>query len=80
MTLEESEVVVLHRRRRKILFAWCEECGGKARMSIPEDAGNITGLATRKIYQKIESGQVHFIESATGELLVCVESLTKESL
>ena len=78
LTVEESEVVVLH-RRRTLLIEWCSGCGRKSRMTEPEDAAAIVQIAVRKIYQKVESGSLHFVEDADGRLLVCMESL-EESL
>ena len=78
LTVEESEVVILH-RRRMLLIEWCTGCGRRARMTGPEDAAAILRIAVRTIYQKVESGTLHFIEEADGRLLVCMESL-EESL
>ena len=40
-------------------------------MVAPEDAARLWKSPTRSIYQKIESGELHFTETAGGELLVC---------
>lgn len=44
-------------------------------MLTPDLAARMTGLKTRTIYRKIESREVHFIDSPEHELLVCMESL-----
>jgi hypothetical protein len=40
-------------------------------MVTPEDAARRWNSPTRSIYQKIENGELHFTETAGGELLVC---------
>ena len=74
LKIEKSETLVV-RRRRKLIFAWCESCGRETAMLAPEEAAVICGTSPRKIYQKIEAGRVHFIELPEGLLLVCSESL-----
>lgn len=78
LTVEESELVVMH-RRRTLLIEWCSGCGRTSRMTGPEDAAAILQITVRRIYQKVESGTLHFLEEPDGRLLVCMESL-EESL
>lgn len=44
-------------------------------MVTAERAAALSGLSTRAIYRKIESRQIHFIETADGRLWVCGNSL-----
>jgi len=44
-------------------------------MVTPEDAARLCNTPIRTIYQKIESGELHFTETAGSELLVCTASL-----
>ena len=50
---------------------WCDACSRVVPMVAPEDAARLWKSPTRSIYQKIESGELHFTETAGGELLVC---------
>jgi hypothetical protein len=80
MTFEDRETHILRRRRRHIVICRCDDCDREARMLTHEDAARISGLATRKIFQMIEAGEIHFVETAEGDLLVCIDSLMKEEL
>jgi hypothetical protein len=44
-------------------------------MARPEAAAARAGLRVREIYRLVEAGSVHFLESADGTVLVCVDSL-----
>jgi len=44
-------------------------------MLTPEEAQRLTGMNLRTIYQWIESGRVHFLEEASGELMICLAPL-----
>lgn len=70
ISVEKSETFVI-RRHREIVFGWCNGCGSEVRMSKPEEAAQIIGVSTRKIYSEIEAGNTHFAELADGVLLVC---------
>ncbi len=41
----------------------------------PEDAAEIMGISTRKIYAGIEDGTMHYTEAVDGSLLVCIRSV-----
>ena len=78
MTFEENEVVIYHRRRVKQTLSWCAQCDQRTSFAEPAAAARIALINIRIIYQRIEAGSVHFIESPGGDLLVCIDSLTKE--
>lgn len=46
-------------------------------MVTPNEAALITGKDARAIFREVESGQIHFIESANGALLICKQSLAR---
>lgn len=75
LTVETRETYVAQRRRRKSVPVWCDGCGCVRPMLAPEAAAQAAGLKMREVYRRIEAGQVHFVESVTGELLVCMASL-----
>jgi hypothetical protein len=39
------------------------------------EAARITGISERAIFRGVEASMIHFIESESGALLVCVNSL-----
>jgi hypothetical protein len=59
------------------LPALCAECSaGDAFMVTPEQAALVTHIPLRMIYRLIESAAVHFKETPTGSLVICLKSLT----
>jgi hypothetical protein len=44
-------------------------------MVTPERAAELLKTNPRAIYQRIETGKVHFVEAGGGEVLICSESL-----
>ena len=59
----------------RAMNALCEHCGREVEMFTPGQAALISGLSSREVYQRVESGDVHFVETVEGLLLVCLDSL-----
>ena len=53
---------------------WCEACGSTTEMVTPERAAEMLKTNPRAIYQQVEKGEVHFVETGGGELLICWSS------
>ncbi len=53
----------------------CPQCEARVEMATPEQAVTLTGIPSRQIYGWVESGQLHFLETAEGHLLICLDSL-----
>jgi hypothetical protein len=68
------------RALRKPLVAWCEMCGIETLMLPPEQAAIICGATQRKIFRRIESGELHFMEASQGALFVCGNSLDNKTI
>lgn len=54
----------------------CSSCAGRGTMLSVTEARQIANISSRAIYRMVESGQLHFQETADGSLLVCSESLS----
>ncbi|HTG95568.1 MAG TPA: hypothetical protein VL866_23410 [Pyrinomonadaceae bacterium] len=76
VTFESRERTTIHRAGQS-LMTWCVQCGTEVLMVTPNQAANIAGTDARVIFRKVESGQIHFIESADGALLICKQSLER---
>lgn len=74
ITIETHRLAVV-RSRRPSVVAWCERCGGQVRMVTPEEAAALLGTRSRVIYRRVESGDLHFLETGAGALLICSRSL-----
>jgi excisionase family DNA binding protein len=53
----------------------CSKCTESSGMITPDEAAALTGVSTRVIYRRLEEAEIHFIETARGELFVCVKTL-----
>jgi hypothetical protein len=52
-------------------FVLCEECASEVTLLAPEEAAFVSRLNVRAIYRLVETGLIHFKETADGLLLVC---------
>ena len=63
-------------KRRGVAAAeWCEDCGQKVQMLTPDQAATLARVSSRTIYRRVEAGEMHYLETAEGHLLVCANSI-----
>lgn len=74
ITFERERLVVVGSRSVSVTD-WCEGCGSRARMVMPDEAAKLAGLTARAVYRLVEARRLHFLESSEAGLLVCLESL-----
>ncbi len=44
-------------------------------MVTPDEAALARRLSPRAVYQLVETGHIHFVESSEGTLMICLDSL-----
>ncbi len=76
-TIIEMHEVLMIRRTAGRSLSWCAECAAEVGMLTPEEAAAIAGVSARSIYRRIEAGQLHFVETPDGRLLLCFRSLVR---
>ncbi|MDQ3817612.1 MAG: hypothetical protein M3362_07975 [Acidobacteriota bacterium] len=76
VTAETHQVLIVRKTRRSVR-AWCESCGAQGEMLSLEQAAAISGLSLRGICRAVEAGSIHFKETGDGSLLICLDSLLK---
>ena len=76
ITTETERVLIVQKRRIETL-RWCEGCGEPVNLVTPETAATMTGLSVRAICRMVESNKVHFSETPSGSLLICLNSLPR---
>lgn len=74
VTIESRERTTVRRAERRPI-AWCELCCANVLMVTPNEAAALSRTDARAIFRSVEAGEIHFIESESGELLVCSKSL-----
>jgi len=70
----ENRLLVL--RRAVHPPVWCAVCPTPVQMLTPEEATALTEVSTRWLYRQIEAGQIHFVETPEGRLLLCPHTLS----
>jgi len=76
ITIERRRIVLLS-KRRPVAPAWCDGCAAQVKMVSPEEAALFAGVSSRTIYRRVETGQLHFMETQQGLLLICANSLSE---
>ncbi len=74
ITVEKRRLIVLKRGRAPV-YDWCAYCGGQVAMLTPDQAATIAKVSSRTIYRRVEAGEMHYLETAEGHLLVCANSI-----
>jgi len=83
----KSIKVVVKRRRVAIIKRpfvspqrSCDRCTEPSGMITLEEAGALCEVSTRTIYRWLESGAIHFSETASEGLLICLSSLAATNI
>ena len=58
----------------------CDRCTEPSGMITPDEAAALFEVSTRTIYRWLESGVIHFSETATEGLLICLSSLAATNI
>ena len=58
----------------------CDRCTEPSGMITPDEAAALCEVSTRTIYQWLESGAIHFSETASEGLLICLSSLAATNI
>ena len=82
MEIKRTTQVVVETERRYVVHQpehtesiICSSCN---EVMLPaEQAAMVFDLSTRKVYQLVEKGTTHFVETETGTLFVCLPSLAE---
>ena len=78
ITSESHEVLIVRRPLDPALPIWCPVCSEVLDMLNPEQAAAVANVNTRTIYAWVESGRIHHLETAGGELMICPRQSLRE--
>jgi hypothetical protein len=76
ITNETHEIFIL-RRGKNTYSEFCAKCGKIVAMLNLDAATIETGIRTREVFNLLESGETHSIETSNGQLLICKDSLLR---
>ena len=71
ITVEQRSLVL--RRTVQDAAVVCPHCASPT--ISPEQAAALTGVSARAVYRQVEQGHLHFVETETGRLRLCLHSL-----
>jgi hypothetical protein len=77
ITVEKRQRITVRPDRTRV--AVCEQCTREVVMLSPEAAAALFETTARVIFRLIEAGELHFLETVGGGLLVCRNSLESAS-
>ncbi len=75
ITTETHELFILRKNRREAIHEFCPKCESKVELMSIDTAVSFAQKGTRQLFELIESGSAHSIETTTGHLLICKNSL-----
>jgi hypothetical protein len=78
ITVETFRRTVVSLRRKAKIF-WCEQCATETVMILPNEAAAFLQTNVREIFRLTERGEIHYLETDVGELLVCRNSLERKN-
>ena len=77
ITVETDRIVVIRRAREKSVTVWCAACADESLMLTVDEAAMSLNLSAMTIFRRAEAGQLHWLETPTGQLLICRNSLLR---
>ena len=75
ITVESDRILII--RRRRVLRAWCQECGCEVDTVVLGEAEDYSGMSGLTLRVCAQAGGWHFSEGQDGTRLICLESLLK---
>jgi hypothetical protein len=75
ITTESHETFILRITDKKRAFGRCSECKQEVELMTVDRAVSVSGIRTSEVIRRIGTNEIHGIETESGHLLVCGESL-----
>ena len=75
ITVETDRLLII--RRRRLVRAWCQECGGEVEMVSLGEAEALTEVSGQEFCGFAQAHSWHLSENQEGTCFVCLESLGK---
>ena len=76
-TIEMSQIVILKRPDGAVV-GWCPACLEDVELVTPEQVSLLTGVSLRDICHRVDTNDIHVVETVNGGL-ICLKSLLKRS-
>lgn len=73
ITIQTERLLVVN--QGESLYRLCSACGHEVRMITIDQAATLTQISSLEVYREVEAGTLHFLETANGSVLICLNSL-----
>ena len=77
ITTESHEIFIVRRNSKQTIRGFCPDCQKEVEMLTLDLITTQTGKPTRELFPLIEKNLIHSIETATGHLLICLDSMNE---
>ena len=75
ITTESREIFIVRINGKSNVWGFCEICAAETEMLTLDESVCAAGKSARELIHQIESSAIHSLETASGHLLVCQNSL-----
>ena len=75
---ESHETFILQTNSKGRAFGRCRQCDREVEILSLDLAVSASGIKTSELVRKIERKEIHAIETGSGHILICSESLREE--
>jgi len=73
---ETYEITTISFNQNRRATAFCQSCRSDAPHLSVAEASALLQTTAREIFRLTEAGEIHFLETGAGELLICGNSLS----
>ena len=77
ITVETDRIILVRRRRVKSVMVWCAVCDAESLMFPVDEAARLLGTSSMSIFRRADAGELHWLETPAGSLLICRNSLLR---
>ena len=78
ITTESREIFIMRANGKSDVRGFCDACAAEVDLTTLDRAVSLSGLTTIEIVRRVETGEMHFWETASGHLFICKKSLPLE--
>lgn len=75
---ESHEVFIVHAGGKSEVRGFCKGCSAETELLTLDEAVSHTGNAALEIMRRVNEGEIHFLETASGHLLICKNSFESQ--
>ena len=75
ITSESHEIFILKTGSKGRAFGRCRQCGQEVEILSIDRAVSVSGFKTSDLMRKIDANEIHGIQTESGHILICRESL-----